>query len=266
MTPGVDSWASGSAYEAYVGRWSRPVARQFIDWVAVQPGGRWLDVGCGTGALTEAVLTLAGPSEVVGVDPSVAHVDHARHQIDDPRATFEVGDALKLPGGDNRFDAVVSGLVLNFIPDPAAGVAEMARVAAPGGVVAGYVWDYAGDMQLMRYFWDAAVALDPAARELDEGVRFPLCQAAPLRALFEKAGLTAVEVRPIDIPTTFSDFDDYWTPFLSGQAPAPGYNMSLPEDRRAALRDRIRSTIPIAPDGSISLTARAWAVKGVKQA
>jgi SAM-dependent methyltransferase len=261
----VDSWASGSAYEAYVGRWSRPVARQFVDWLAFPPGGRWLDVGCGTGALSQVILAVAGPSEVVGVDPSEAHVDHARHQIDDPRATFQVGDALALPGGDNRFDAVVSGLVLNFIPDAPAGVAEMVRVAAHGGVVAGYVWDYAGDMQLMRYFWDAAVALDPAAGEIDEGARFPLCRPAPLQGLFEDAGLSSVEVRPIDIATVFSDFDDYWTPFLSGQAPAPGYNMSLSEDRRGALRDRIRAALPVAADGSISLTARAWAVKGVNQ-
>jgi SAM-dependent methyltransferase len=266
MAPEVDSWASGSAYEAYVGRWSRPVARQFVDWIGRPPGGRWLDVGCGTGALAEVVLAVADPSEVVGVDPSEAHVDHARQRVDDTRATFEVGNALALPGGDNHFDAVVSGLVLNFIPDPAAGLAEMVRVAAPGAVVAAYVWDYAGDMQLMRHFWDAAVALDPAARELDEGVRFPLCRPEPLQALFDEAGLSGVEVRPIDIPTVFSNFDDYWTPFLSGQAPAPGYNMSLPEDRRAALRDRIRASIPTAGDGSISLTARAWAVKGVNDA
>jgi len=265
MVPQADSWASGSAYEAYVGRWSRPVARQFVGWVSVEPGRRWLDVGCGTGALTEVVLAVAEPTEVVGIDPSEAHVDHARNQIDDPRAAFEVGDAVALPGGDNHFDAVVSGLVLNFIPDAGGAVAEMVRVTSPGGVVAGYVWDYAGDMQLMRYFWDAAVALDPAAGELDEGVRFPLCRPDPLRALFEKAGLTGVEVRAIDISTSFRDFDDYWTPFLSGQAPAPGYNMSLPEDRRAALRDRVRASLPMGADGSISLTARAWAVKGVKE-
>jgi SAM-dependent methyltransferase len=260
----VDSWASGSAYEAYVGRWSRPVAREFVCWVTVEPGRRWLDVGCGTGALTETVLALAEPSEVVGVDPSAAHVDHARRQVDDPRAAFEVGDAGALPGGDGRFDAVVSGLVLNFIPDAAGAVAGMTRVTAPGGVVAGYVWDYAGEMQLMRHFWDAAVALDPAARDLDEGVRFPLCRPEPLQALFETAGLGGVEVRPIDISTSFRDFDDYWTPFLSGQAPAPGYAMSLSEDGRGALRDRIRAALPVAADGNISLTARAWAVKGHK--
>ncbi|HEV8627714.1 MAG TPA: methyltransferase domain-containing protein [Acidimicrobiia bacterium] len=266
MTPSADSWASGKAYEAYVGRWSRPVARQFVDWLPVEPGRRWLDVGCGTSALTQVVLAMADPLEVLGIDPSEAQVEHARHQIDDPRATFEVGDAIALSAGDERFDAVVSGLVLNFVPDAAGALAEMVRVAAPGGVVAGYVWDYAGDMQLMRYFWDAAVALDPAARELDEGVRFPLCRPEPLRALFQEAGLTDVEVRPVDISTPFRDFDDYWTPFLGGQAPAPGYAMSLPEEGLAALRDRIRSTLPIAADGSIALIARAWAVRGRKGA
>jgi len=129
-------------------------------------------------------------------------------------------------------------------------------------VVAAYVWDYAGKMELMRYFWDAAVELDRTAFELDEGRRFPLCQPGPLTALFTQAGLREVQVRPIDVPTRFRDFDDYWTPFLGGQAPAPGYAMSLNEERRGALRERIRAKLPMASDGSIELIARAWAVRG----
>jgi hypothetical protein len=128
--------------------------------------------------------------------------------------------------------------------------------------VALYVWDYAGEMQLMRHFWDAAVALDPTAADKDEGRRFPICEPEALARLFDAAGLRAVATRAIDVPTVFSTFDDYWTPFLSGQGPAPGYAMSLTEERRAALRERIRATLPIAADGSIPLRARAWAVRG----
>jgi hypothetical protein len=152
--------------------------------------------------------------------------------------------------------------MLNFLPQPAAGLAEMARVARPTGQVAVYVWDYAGQMQLMRHFWDAAAALDPAARDLDEGRRFPLCGPTPLTALFEAAGLLAVEVRALEVPTTFRDFDDYWSPFLGAQGPAPSYAMSLTETDRDRLRDRLRASLPTAPDGSIRLTARAWAARG----
>ena len=180
----------------------------------------------------------------------------------DPRATFDVADAQSLPIELAKFDAAVAGLVLNFVPKPLLAVREMARAVRPGGVVAAYVWDYAGKMELMRYFWDAAVALDRAAFELDEGRRFPLCQPNPLTEVFTQAGLREVQLLPIDVPTRFRDFDDYWTPFLGGQAPAPGYAMSLSEERRGALRDRILANLPIARDGSIDLIARAWAVRG----
>jgi SAM-dependent methyltransferase len=163
---------------------------------------------------------------------------------------------------DLQFDAVVSGLTLNFVPEPDRAAAELARVAAPGGVVAAYVWDYAEGMAMMRYFWDAATALDPAAAELDEGRRFPLCQPDALGRLWTGAGLADVEVRAIEVPTRFADFDDYWTPFLGGQGPAPGYVMSLDEERRDALRDLLHARLPSAQDGSIPLTARAWAVRG----
>ena len=157
----------------------------------------------------------------------------------------------------------MAGLVLNFVPKPAIAVSEMRRAVRPGGTVAAYVWDYAGKMELMRYFWDAAVELNPAAESFDEGVRFPLCSAQALEELFRAAGLADVTARAIDAPTVFRDFEDYWRPFLGGQAPAPAYCMSLDEQKRAALRERIRSKLPVRPDGSIHLIARAWAVKGV---
>ena len=254
-------WASGAAYEPYVGRWSRLVAREFLAWLGVPPDRRWLDLGCGTGALAQTILHVASPGEVKGVDQSAGYVEYARAQTPDARASFEVADAQALPFETGSYDAVISGLVLNFLPEPGRGVSEMARVARPGGTVAAYVWDYAEEMQLMRHFWDAAVALDSAASELDEGRRFPLCRPEPLTQLFRSAGLREVQVRAIDVPTDFRDFDDYWSPFLGGQAPAPSYAMSLSEERRAALRERIRAGLPIAPDGSIHLIARAWAVR-----
>jgi SAM-dependent methyltransferase len=259
-----DVWASGDAYEPYVGRWSRLVAREFLAWLAVAPGRQWLDVGCGTGALTQTILAQANPAAVTGIDPSEGFLGFARGRVTDPRAEFKVADAQALPAQDASFDAVVSGLVLNFVPKPERAAAEMVRVAKPKGVVAAYVWDYAGEMQMMRRFWDAAVALDPAAQRLDEGVRFPLCGPEPLAQLFGAAGLRDVAVQAIDVPTVFRDFDDYWTPFLGGQAPAPGYNMSLTEERRALLRDRLRTSLPTAADGSIHLIARAWAVRGLR--
>ncbi|MDQ2690995.1 MAG: class I SAM-dependent methyltransferase [Chloroflexota bacterium] len=257
-------WASGDAYEPYVGRWSRLVAPEFIRWLDPPEGKQWLDVGCGTGALSQAILALANPSKIKGVDRSEGFVEYARRRLPDPRVEFEVGDAQSLPAESDSFEAAVSGLVLNFVPSPDQMIAEMKRAVRTGGTVALYIWDYPGKMQMMRHFWNAAAALDPAARELDEGRRFPLCNPDSLKSLFEKAGLFPVHVRPIDISTDFKDFDDYWSPFLQGQAPAPAYAMSLSEEKRARLRERLYNSLPFALDGSIPMVARVWAVKGVK--
>lgn len=258
-------WASGVAYEPFVGRWSRLVAREFLNWLAVSARSHWLDVGCGTGALSQTIFASASPSAVKGIDRSNDYIAFVREQVRDERVQFEVGDAQALPVETGAYDAVVSGLVLNFIPQPQQAAAEMTRAARSGGVVAAYVWDYAGKMQLLRHFWNAATALDPAAYDLDQGRRFLMCQPDPLKQLFDHAGLQDVEVRPIDISTDFRDFDDFWLPFLGGQGAAPSYVMSLSEERRATLRERIRAGLPFALDGSIPLVARAWAVRGIRQ-
>ena len=260
---GKDVWAAGKLYEPYVGRWSRLVAKEFVAWLDLPPQQDWLDVGCGTGALAEVILRTAVPRSVRGVDPSPGYIEYAKAHVADPKATFDVADAQSLPVDSASFDIAVAGLVLNFVPQPTRAVEEMARAVRSGGIVAAYVWDYVGKMELMRYFWDAAVALDPAAQELDEGRRFPMCRPEPLVELFTHAGLREVEVRAIDVPTRFRDFDDYWTPFLGGQGPAPGYAMSLSEARRDALRDRIRASLSVGIDGSVHLIARAWAVRAI---
>jgi len=257
-----DTWERGSPYEQYVGRWSRQVAPLFLAWLDIPAGRKWLDVGCGTGALCAAIVDRCSPSSVAGVEPSEGFLETAKGNLSDQVALYQ-GTATAIPLGNGSVDAVVSALVLNFIPDPHAALIEMTRVTRPLGTIAAYVWDYAGKMEIMRYFWNAAVELNPGAAQLDEGVRFPMCRPDPLAKLFADAGLQGIEVRPIDIPTPFASFDDYWQPFLGGQGPAPAYAMSLDESARARLRERIRERIPTAASGAISLTARVWAIRAV---
>jgi len=263
-TPRDDGWKAGDLYEPYVGRWSRRVADAFLAWIAVPADADWADVGCGTGALSDAIFSTARPASIRGFDPSAGFLQFAQRRLSHPAVTFAVADARSLPLAPDSVDATVAGLVINFVPDPLAAVREMARITRPDGTVAAYVWDYGDRMELMRFFWDAAVALDPAAEALDEGRRFPICRPGPLQELFNGAGLRDVTTRPIDIATNFAGFDDFWSPFLGGQGPAPAYAMSLGEDRRDALRERIRSALPMRDDGSIHLIARAWAVRGRK--
>ncbi|MFE0015913.1 class I SAM-dependent methyltransferase [Mesorhizobium sp. NPDC059054] len=261
-----DVWAIGDAYEPFVGRWSRLVANEFMDWLALPAGMQWLDVGCGTGALTQTILSRAAPAGVTGLDPSDGFLGYAQDRTKDPRATFRLGDAQALPFADGAFEAVAAALVLNFIPIPALAVAEMKRVLRPGGTAAAYVWDYAEGMQLIRHFWDAATALDPAAEQLDEARRFPNCNPASLLSLFRDCGFEQVECRAIEVPSVFKTFDDYWSPFLGGQGPAPTYCGTLSDEGRTALRDRLHATLPIGHDGSIRLSARAFAVRGIHRA
>lgn len=256
-----DSWESGDPYEYYMGRWSRLVARSFIDWLSPSSGLKWLDVGCGSGALSEAVINNHKPAELTAVDQSEGFVKTAQKRLGS-LACCRVGNALALPLEDSSVNVTVSGLVLNFISEPEKALAEMRRVTASGGTVAVYVWDYAGKMDFLRHFWDAAVELDPKASNLHEGNRFPDANAEVLKDLFESAGFVETVITPIEIDTHFRDFDDYWKPFLGGQGPAPTYVLSLDESEKSKLRDVLYERLPILTDGSIPMVARAWAAKG----
>jgi SAM-dependent methyltransferase len=199
---------------------------------------------------------------VIGCDSAPGYIAYAQGHLVEPRASLVIADAVRPPPLPGGYDAVVAGLVLNFLPNALEAVAAMVSAARPGGIVAAYVWDYAGRMQMMRYFWDAAVVLNPNAAPLDEGRRFSLCSPAALSALFHEGGLQNIEPRTIEVITAFRNFDDYWNPFLGQQGPAPGYVASLGEEERAALREQLRQTLPIKPDGRIDLAARAWAIRG----
>jgi SAM-dependent methyltransferase len=258
-------WGNTDAYEAYMGRWSRPAADACLSWLGLATGLTWLDVGCGTGALTQAILDTADPREVLGVDPSAEFVATAARQITDPRVRFAIGDARELPVRDGIYDAVIAGLVLHFVPEPGVAALEMARAARPGGTVAAYIWDFADERQFTRFFWQAATDLDPAAAAQSPGLQFALANSALLAALFESAGLQAVTVDAVTMPVVFRDLDDYWLPhLLGGSSPAQRYVASLGDTERTALRERLQSTLPIADDGSIPLTGRVWAVRGTK--
>jgi len=262
MNETPDKWMSADAYDRFMGRWSRQVAKAFIQWLAPPASWNWLEVGCGTGALTQAIYLNAHPASVVACDPSPQFVSFARRSFANPAITFLEAGADELPHREDGFDVVASGLVLNFIPSLDLAVRSMISRLRPGGMLAAYVWDYAEGMQFLRIFWEAAVELDPAAAGLDEGQRFPICHPQALTDLLEGAGLDLVESRALEIDTPFPDFESYWAPFLGGTGSAPTYLASLHPTAREQLRLRLREQLSPAADGSIPLTARAWAVRG----
>ena len=260
-----DRWTAGDAYESYMGRWSRLVAREFLAWLGADSQRHWLEVGCGTGALTSSICTLCEPASLVACDPSAPFVEFARSTVSDARVDCVTADADTLPGRAHGFDIIVSGLVLNFLSDPAAALAAMRERLRSRGVVAAYVWDYTDGFEFLRYFWEEAVAFDPGAASMDESQRFGEWRLPHIRSLFEAAGLSQVESTALTVPTTFATFDDYWRPFLGGTGPAPGYVASRTPPQRDALAARLRTRLPAAPDGSIRLEARAFAVRGVAE-
>jgi SAM-dependent methyltransferase len=259
----LDRWDEGSTYEGFMGRWSRQLAPRFASWLQVPAGAHWLDIGCGTGAMTDAICRHARPASVLGCDPAEPLIRYARRHTLHRQASFAVAGSGSLPSRAGGYASITCLLALNFFPNPIAGLEEMRALAASGGAVSACVWDYSGRMEFLRCFWDEAVALDSTARELDEGRRFPLCHPDPLSDAFRAVGLHNIRCEPIDITTTFSDFDDYWRPLLGGVGPAPSYVTSLRHDRRDLLEQRLRLVLPRGPGGRISLRARAWAVCGI---
>jgi ubiquinone/menaquinone biosynthesis C-methylase UbiE len=256
-----DSWESGDPYEYYMGRWSRLVAESFIEWLSPSYGLKWLDIGCGSGALSEAIIKNHEPAVLNALDQSEDFVRIAQKRLGS-RVHCIVGNALLLPLDNSSVNIAVSGLVLNFIPEPQKALSEMRRVTDAGGKVAAYIWDYAGKMDFLRHFWDAAVDIKSEASNLHESKRFLDSNAGALKRLFEQAGFVDIETKSIEITTHFRDFDDYWKPFLGGQGPAPSFVLSLGEDKRNKLRQALKARLPTEPDGSISMAARAWAAKG----
>ncbi len=255
-----DSWGDGQSYESYMGRWSREIARLFVDWLEQPESLNWLDVGCGTGALTATILAQAVPGEVLAIDPSLPFVEYARMTVADERVRFEVAGASQLPAADASRDAVVSALAYNFFPDRPAALAEMLRVAKPGATIAFYVWDYpGGGMGFMDAFWEAAIAVDPSAEFAGERSRFPFCTPETLLAELRDAGAVGAEVRAIEVSARFADFDDLWAPFTRGTGPAPAYFLRLESESQNALKRRLESSI--RDKTTIQFPARAWAVR-----
>ena len=251
-------FSESDGYERFMGRWSRRLAPLFVTFAGVTKSDRVLDVGSGTGALSVTAAAIESV-QVTGIERSPAYVRYARAHARGDGVRFEVGDALALPFSDDAFDRTLSMLVLNFVPDPAAALQQMIRVTRSGGVVAAAVWDYGGEMQMLRTFWDAAVAVDPDAAPRDER-HMPLSTRDALADLWRTHGLRDIHEQPLTIEMAFESFDDYWQPFLCGQGPAGVYVSSLSVSARHALESKLRERL--GGDG-FGLRARAWAVRGV---
>lgn len=255
-----DAWSAGQNYEHYMGRWSRQMAAEYLRWLTPPRRAGWLEVGCGTGALTATLLADCNPKTVLAIEPSKDFIAYARSMVTDKRVSFEIADAAKLPTADGAVDIVTSALVLNFIPDKIAALAEMKRVLRPQGLLSFYVWDYpGGGMGFIDAFWKAAADIDEKAKALDEAKRFPFCTREGLTALCNEAGLTSPTIEPLEIETVFPDFEAFWRPFTLGAGPAPGYCMALPEEQRDRLKAKLAENL--GTEGPIRLIGRAWAVK-----
>lgn len=261
---GPGMFANAEAYERFMGRWSRLVAPGLVEFAGLKDGARILDVGSGTGSLAFAIGKRYGQAHVVGIDPSKEYVGFAGARNPFPaRAEFEIGDAQGLRFSDSSFDAAVSLLVFNFIPDAGKALRELCRVTKPGGSISAAVWDYGGGMRMLRLFWDAAVSVDAAAEKRDEK-RMPLCRAGELLEFWKQGGLKEAREQAIDVRMRFESQADFWEPFLLGQGPAGAYVRSLRGDRVEALHDAVkRSLEKFGKDGPFELEARVWAVRGV---
>jgi ubiquinone/menaquinone biosynthesis C-methylase UbiE len=251
--------APAEAYDRHVGRYGRELARALIGAAGLRPGDRALDVGCGPGALTTELVALLGAEQVAAVDPSGPFVEACRRRL--PGVGVRVASAEALPFAAAAFDHALSQLVVNFMTDPAVGVREMQRVTRPGGTVAAAVWDYAGEMTLLRRFWDAAVVLDASAADRDEGRSMPFCTPEELGDLWSTTGLAEVRVSPVVVAAGYEDFEDLWQPLELGVAPSGAYATSLSSERRMALKAELRRRLGVDSE-PFRLTARAWIATG----
>jgi SAM-dependent methyltransferase len=255
---------NADAYERFIGRWSRALARGFLNFSGLPKQGRILDVGSGTGSLAFTIAEHCNTARIMGIDSSKEYIAYANSENPFPdRAGFEAADARHLGFESASFDGALSLLAFNFIPDPGKALAEARRVVKPGGVIAAAVWDYGSGMRMLRTFWDAAVRIDPEAEKSDEK-HMPLCREGELTALWRSGGLVSVREEPIEISMRFATFADYWEPFLLGQGPAGAYARRLDPDRLAALRGEIQRRLSLkGEDQPFDLSARAWAARGV---
>jgi SAM-dependent methyltransferase len=256
-----DRWSSGADYDQWMGRWSRLLAQEFLNWLQLPAGLRCIDVCCGSGVVTEAIAEHNAPASIVGVDVSPEQINFARQHRAHPNVTFETADAMALPFADASFDVAVCGLGLNYIPSPEQGLKEFCRVTRAGGTVAVYLWDYIDGARFLREFWDAALAIDGEAAAFDQARRFPMCTQEGLRGLFERAKLEDVVQHALDVVTRFTSFDDYWEPLLTGQGSAPNYLATRDQPTKTAIRERLRAVLPTNAEGAIELPARAWAIR-----
>jgi len=259
-----DTWDSGDSYEYFMGRWSKLIAPEFLKWLNLPSNLSWLDIGCGTGTLSEAIYQQCNPAKLSSIDPSAAFLEKAKEKLSN-EIDFTIGNASRIPKTNNSFDVIVSGLALNFFSDLNSAFSEFKRIIKDHGVIAAYVWDYSGRMDFLRLFWDAAIEVNPDSKKHDEGIRFPICQEDNLRNIFLEAGLTNIDTTHLDAHTVFKNFEDYWNPFLGGQGPAPTYLASLSEDLQNEIKNILLKKLPPEPDDSIKLLGRAIAVRGTNK-
>ena len=243
------------AYARHVGRYGPALSAAHCDAGGLAPGDRALDVGCGPGVLLAELARRLGIDAVAGVDPSLPFIEAARAAV--LGADVRPAPAEQLPFESDAFDVVLSQLVVNFMDDAEQGIAEMQRVARRA--VTSCVWDYAGEMTMLRAFWDAALELDPDAP--DEGRTMRYCTPDALAQLWTSAGLRQVETRSLVVSARYDDFDDYWAPFATGIAPSGAYCASLDADQQAELREACFRRLA-SPQGQFELSARAWFVRG----
>ncbi|HEX5606020.1 MAG TPA: methyltransferase domain-containing protein [Candidatus Binatia bacterium] len=255
-------FSAAAEYERFMGRWSRRLAPEFIAFAGIKNGDRVLDVGTGTGSLASALERTMPFSEIVGIDPSEGFISYAKKNAKSNRTHFEIGDAQALRFQDGSFDKTMALLVMNFIPNHDRAIGEMRRVTRPQGGVSACVWDYDEGMQMLRFFWDEAVALNPAIEPKDER-HMKLSHQGELGELWKKAGLVSIQEKPLSIDQAYDSFDDYWGSFLKGAGPGGAYVVSLPDKSRQELATRLRKRLlGNRENGPFVLKARAWCVRG----